>query len=894
MNLKEISMKVKIPIIVILLITSALAIQSYIARSSANKIIQKESFNLLSSINSSKEIALEKSYKEYGAKVKTFTNSPLWRNVIINLDKRFNDKSSLESEEYKIYVDKYNKKFLGLAKTNNWYDMFFINKRGDIIYSVSKKSDLGKNLETSSLINNSSFAKAYKKAKSQTKRNQYAISDYWSYKPSNGDYAGFVVAKMYDTQNEFIGYTAFQMNENSIYDNIKNRAGLGETGETYLIGYNRDGSTSLRSKRVVKKGSMGVAKTDPTIVKCLSGKSGVDEKIGSTGNPEILAYNYIELGGNKYALITTIAKTELLHDASLMKKNLMKASIYMIFIFGIIIFFTIKKFVLKPIDSVVKSSNIAIKLVDKSLNADKLDVDNYDIDFKELIVSINQIIDKGNWYVSILDSVPIPISITDKNLNWTFINKATEKAISKKREEIIGKPCKNWGNKLCETDNCALKQLRENNNSISNLIWDNKNYKATSSINRNTEGEDIGNIEVLIDVTEETQGKIVAQEIAKYTDKEIDKLNAVLKDVANGDLTSKYHTDASTENTKNTRKNFDGLSSYLNNTLENLSLLIRGVANQSKIVNDSSHDLSTVSSQLSSTSEEMSEQTQSVSAAVEEVSVNMNTIASAVEEMSVNAETVSGAANMMNGSMDNISSTMDKISNAISNIATNSKSAETISNEAVLLSSETTLTMDKLGLAANEIGKVTDVIKRISEQTNLLALNATIEAASAGEAGKGFAVVANEIKELANQSAKAAEDIANRIDGVQHNSTDAITSIENINEIIGKMKDSISEINIAVENQSVMTGEISSEIISATSQSQEISTNISEIATGSNEVAGNTGEAAKGMQEVSSNILNVNSAVDQNTQGISQIDNSSKTLSGLSKELTETLSKFKV
>lgn len=95
-------------------------------------------------------------------------------------------------------------------------------------------------------------------------------------------------------------------------------------------------------------------------------------------------------------------------------------------------------------------------------------------------------------------------------------------------------------------------------------------------------------------------------------------------------------------------------------------------------------------------------------------------------------------------------------------------------------------------------------------------------------------------------------------------------------------------------NQSVMTGEISGEIISAVSQSQEISTNISEIAAGSNEVAGNTGEAARGMQEVSSNILNVNSAVDQNTQGISQIDNSSKTLLGLSKDLTETLSKFKV
>ena len=119
-----------------------------------------------------------------------------------------------------------------------------------------------------------------------------------------------------------------------------------------------------------------------------------------------------------------------------------------------------------------------------------------------------------------------------------------------------------------------------------------------------------------------------------------------------------------------------------------------------------------------------------------------------------------------------------------------------IAEKAMKMSESTSKTMDIMGTAAKEIGKVTGLIKKIAEQTNLLALNATIEAASAGDAGKGFAVVANEIKEFANQSGQAAEDIARRIEGIQGTSEEAVNSIAGIADIIEKISNLPAEISV--------------------------------------------------------------------------------------------------
>jgi len=548
----------------------------------------------------------------------------------------------------------------------------------------------------------------------------------------------------------------------------------------------------------------------------------------------------------------------------------------------------------KKFANYTKQANTIIKNLKLGKAVELLSLDRVYDESKSLIESINHLVERAKWYENILDSLPIGVSVTDNDLNWTFINKKVENLIRKPRKKVIGTECKNWGTNLCNTDDCVIKQMKNYNNLVGEVKWAGKDYKTDSVYIKSTAGNVVGHIEILSDITSEKKKLEFDKKNSDYMRSESKVLNSALEKVAKGDLTISYTPSVGDGDIKETKIIFDELANSLNHTTSNLASIIGDINGKAKTVDRSSSNLNGVSQELSDVGDKMVEQTQNVAAAVEEVSVNMNTIASAVEEMSVNSSTVSNTSVQMSSSMDKISESMNEVSTSISKIANNSQQAEKISNEAVIISSDTGKIMDKLGGAAQEIGKITDVIKRISEQTNLLALNATIEAASAGEAGKGFAVVANEIKELASQSAKAAENIANMIDGIQNNSNEAISSIDSISNIVDKMRNSIITINEAVDKQNTITGEISLEIKTVSMQSNDITTNISEIAQGSNEVAGNAGEAARGMTEVSESIGVVNSEVEKNKTGVNNIANASTELSSLATDLNEIVGKFTV
>ena len=148
--------------------------------------------------------------------------------------------------------------------------------------------------------------------------------------------------------------------------------------------------------------------------------------------------------------------------------------------------------------------------------------------------------------------------------------------------------------------------------------------------------------------------------------------------------------------------------------------------------------------------------------------------------------------------------------------------------------------------SAAEIDKVTEAIKMIALQTNLLAFNATIEATSAGEAGKGFAVVADEIKELAHQSAKAAEDIARKIEGVQTSTREAVQVIGEVQEIIRTLNSSSGRIAEAVEKQSAAAKVSTGNLGEASKGVEHIALSIAEVAKGASDMSRNAGEAAQG------------------------------------------------
>lgn len=377
-------------------------------------------------------------------------------------------------------------------------------------------------------------------------------------------------------------------------------------------------------------------------------------------------------------------------------------------------------------------------------------------------------------------------------------------------------------------------------------------------------------------------GVVVIRGITKPLKLAVNLANAM----AAGDMTQRLNMKSSDE--------IGELANALDQSAEGLSAMLSRVKVNAESMAASSEELSATSTQLSAGAEEMTNQSSNVAGATEQMSTNINTMASGAEEMSVNVQGVSSTAEQMSQNMNAVASAIEEMTVAINDIAKNAKEGARISAEAMDKSQSATDTMGVLGDAAGQIGEVTEVIKRIAEQTNLLALNATIEAASAGDAGKGFAVVANEIKELANQSAQAAEDIAKRIAGVQTNTEEAVTVIADVSSVISTINEAVSVITEAVDQQMKTAHEISSNVQQANSGVANIASSVAEVAKGTNDVSKNVGEAAKGANEVATNIQNVNSAAADAAAGAQEVSASAENLEKIASELQAMVDEFKV
>ncbi|MFI5838938.1 methyl-accepting chemotaxis protein [Catenuloplanes sp. NPDC051500] len=241
----------------------------------------------------------------------------------------------------------------------------------------------------------------------------------------------------------------------------------------------------------------------------------------------------------------------------------------------------------------------------------------------------------------------------------------------------------------------------------------------------------------------------------------------------------------------------------------------------------------------------------SLAAAAEETSVIANQIAKNAEEASTQAKVVSAASEEVSQGVTTVAAGSEEMGAAIGEIAQSANNAAEVAGQAVAVAETTNQTIATLGESSRQIGDVVKVITAIAEQTNLLALNATIEAARAGEAGKGFAVVATEVKDLAQETARATEDISRRVEAIQADSNQAVTAIQEIAEVIGRINDYTTTIASAVEEQSATTAEMNRNVAEAASATGQISASIDNVAENARITAESVADAQRSASELS-------------------------------------------
>jgi methyl-accepting chemotaxis protein len=463
--------------------------------------------------------------------------------------------------------------------------------------------------------------------------------------------------------------------------------------------------------------------------------------------------------------------------------------------------------------------------------------------------------EKIHWLTSILDAIPFPLSVTDMDMNWTFINRPVENLLNIQRSEIVGQQCSNWNANICKTENCGIARLRKN---LMTTFFDQMggHFRVDTSYLYNTAGEKIGHVEAVQDISTLVAGQ-------RYQTEAVDKLSSYLEALAGGNLCFMIEElPPANENTQEVRKNFEKITDNLGQ-----AQVMLGQALQSVLEN--ANQVSEAAKQLAQAAEQSGQATTQISTTMQQVA---HGTAQQSDSIGQTADIMAQVSGIVKGISKGVQDQKVAINKA-SEISTQISSRDGITDSVNMSARK----VQELGVRSEKIGEIVETIEDIASQTNLLALNAAIEAARAGEHGKGFAVVADEVRNLAERASSATKEIGGLIEAIQVMVQEAV-------EISTKVSVDVTNVSQSLDQAIVGVSEVADENEKA---SDTLRNNVNHMMNAIDNIASVSEENSASTEEVSASAEEMSAQVEEVTA-------SAQSLEEMAAALQEAIGRFEI